>query len=190
MATATPRQIVLRFTWDDAFEDVYTSRRRDVVVAERVHRRRADRLNRRHLVIASLLVALTLLAAAGAVVSVRIDAGSLSAIGIDRREIVLGVAAMSALAALLAIVQALGRYARNAEKHRTAAIRYGSLDREMRATLASPRPARPQPDLALNDVRERIDRYAKESPAVSRRLRRSVATEIDGGTSAPAARHP
>jgi hypothetical protein len=180
--TLTPTrstEIVLRFTWDDAFDDLHASWHRDVAVTERAHRRVADRLRRRHAVVTTLLVILALATAGGAFASVRAQPGWLARAGIDREQVSIAIGTMAALVALLAIVQAIAGFRAAAERHRLAAIRYGALEREMAATAATPRHARPQPDRTLNQVRERIDRYAEESPAVARRVRRAAAAALE-----------
>jgi hypothetical protein len=170
--------IVLTFAWDDGFERAYASWQREVRAAERVHRSAADRLSRRNAVLAVLLVMTTLLLAAGAIASPRIEAFLGRTSGIDADVVSFAIGGMAALAALLALVQALGRFASRAETHRLASIRYGSLAREMATTLATPRAARVEPDRALNSARERMDRYAERSPSARRRLWRTVGAEI------------
>ena len=68
--------------------------------------------------------------------------------------------------AVLSSLQTFLRYATRAEGHRIAALRYETLRREMAEKLALPRAARGQPDGDLESVRQRMDRYAKESPTI------------------------
>jgi hypothetical protein len=56
-----------------------------------------------------------------------------------------------------------------AEGHRVAAIRYETLRRDMAAVLAIPRASRTEPIRQLDGVRNRMDRYAKESPTIGER---------------------
>lgn len=183
-------EIVLWFTWDDAFEDVHASWHRDVILAERAHRRAADRLSRRQTMLAALLVMLTLLVAAGAFASVRLGPEVLARAGVDRDVAGYAVAAAALLAALLAMWLTLAGYGIGSERHRVAAIRYGSLERQMAGTSALPRHARPQPDLVLNDVRDRMDQYEEECPPVPTRLRRGIAVELEREPSPTDVRHP
>jgi hypothetical protein len=187
--TVTPTKstdIVLTFAWEDALEELYASWRREVAAAERVHARIAERLARRHAVLVGLLVAITALVTAAAFSSPRIEPRLVADAGIDRDAVSFGIGAMAALATLLVVVEALGRFASRAETHRIAAIRYRSLEREMATMLATPRTARPQPDRALNGVRERMERYAEESPAVGSHLRRTMGGALEREASARA----
>jgi hypothetical protein len=135
-------------------------------------------LSRRNAVIARLVVVLALLAGAGAFASAWLDADVFARSGIGRDAVSIAAGAAAVLAALLAIAQTLGRYAARAESHRFAAIRYGGLEREMASTAATPRSARPQPDVTLNAVRERMDRYAEQSPAVRSRVRNAIESDV------------
>ena len=81
------------------------------------------------------------------------------------------------LAAVLSSLQTFLRYATRAEGHRIAALRYETLRRDLATTLALPREARSQPDSA----RQRMDRYAKESPTI--RERQWVKLSADFGLS-------
>ena len=79
------------------------------------------------------------------------------------------VGSVSILAAVISSLQTFLRYGMRAEGHRVAAIRYETLRRDMAAVLAIPRASRTEPLRQLNSVRERMDRYAKESPTIGER---------------------
>ena len=95
------------------------------------------------------------------------------------------VGTISVLAAVLSSLQTFLRYATRAEGHRIAALRYETLRREMATTLALPREARGQPDRALDTVRGRMDRYAKESPTIGERASAKLAGNFGLSTVPP-----
>lgn len=72
------------------------------------------------------------------------------------------------LAAVLSSLQTFLRYATRAEGHRFA-LRYETLRRDMATTLALPPEDRGAPDRSLDSVRQRMDRYAKQSPTIGER---------------------
>jgi hypothetical protein len=173
----TTRQdgIDVTFAWDRRIEELYASWRKRADDAERAHSEIADRFGARHVTLGVLVVLTAALTAAAAFAALS-DAGSTFLTDNDiALETVLLAAGIGALAvAVLAFALMLGRYATRAERHRNAALRYESLEREMTAALALPRDARPRPDATLTAARDRIDRYAKQSPAIGRRLRRKL----------------
>lgn len=198
--TATPGtsgDIVLQFAWNDAMEDLYASWQRQVAATEHAHRATADRLRLRHVLIGSFLVAAATLTAAGAL-AIRFEPRTVAAVGIDADGLLLGLAAAGSLAAILGIVQTFTRYATRTEGHRIAALRYGSLGREMGSMLALPREARSEPDHALVDARERMRRYEYAAPAIRKGFRKKVDARFDAGTTttiaasrdAPVSRRP
>lgn len=182
--TTTPagsQDIVLQFAWNEAIEDLYASWHRQVTAAEHLHKVAADRLRLRHLLVGSAIVVASTLTAAGAIAARRVGPRVLADLGIDRDVSWVAVAAVASLAALLAVVQMFARYATRAEGHRIAALRYGSLGREMAATLTMPREVRREPDHVLVDTRERMSRYDDASPAIggaARRRRHQRSTAI------------
>ena len=190
MAPINTADIMLTFTWDARFEDLFASWHREIALAERAHRRSASHLSHRNAIVAGLLVVLTLLMAGSAFASARIAPRAMASVGIDEEAVPWAIGTMGVLAALLAMLQTLARYASRADTHRIAAIRYGSLEREMATTLAMPRAARPQPDASLTEARERMDRYAKESPAVPDHVRRRVEVDLHAEASATDASRP
>jgi hypothetical protein len=182
--TTTPagsQDIMLQFAWNEAIEDLYASWHRQVTAAEHLHQVAADRLRLRHLVVGSAIVVASTMTAAGAIVARGVEPGVLADVGIDRDLLWVAVAAVASLAAFLAVVQMFARYATRAEGHRIAALRYGSLGREMAATLTMPREVRREPDHVLVDTRERMSRYDDASPAIggaARRRRHQRSTAI------------
>jgi len=174
-APETPDIIVTAFAWDGPLEELYASWRRRVDAAEHVHQELADRFERRHGTLGALAVIAILLA--GGILLLPViapdtyarltdwtDADAVSIVG----------ASLLAAAVVLLIVQAVARFAVRGEDHRIAALRYASLARAMSITAATPREARQAPDDALIEVRSRVDRYSRESPAIGVRRRRKV----------------
>jgi hypothetical protein len=177
--------IATTFAWDEALEALYDSWHRRVAAAERGHRTMADRLRRRHVTMGVSVAFLTLATSAGAFLSLRDTETTISTGGFEPDVVLLVVGSIGVLAALLVAAQTFLRSAAAAEGHRIAAVRYEALRREMATTLARPRETRDQPDLILTATRLRIDRYARESPAIGGRLWRKL--EGDYGLSRPAA---
>lgn len=178
----TTRQdgIDVTFAWDRRIEELYGSWRQRVDDAERAHRAAADRLGARYVSLGVLVVLTAALTAAGAFAAFS-DAGSraLTNNGVSSGTVLAIVGSTALIAAILAFVLMLGRYATRAERHRSAALRYESLEREMTATLALPRDARPRPDETLTAAREAMDRYARQSPSIGRRVRRKLRITMD-----------
>ena len=166
--------IVLTFAWNDELEDVYASYRHEVAAAERVHALAGERLKARHAILGAVLIVASAIAAAGAFALLGADRAMITGVGLDEDDVLVLVGSAASVATVLAGTLLLLRYPARAERHRIAALRYGSLAREIEGTLAIPRAARREPDRALVDARERIDRYAKSSPPVARRVRRQI----------------
>ena len=82
-----------------------------------------------------------------------------------RLQILIGL--VSVAAATLASLQTFFRFAEKAEKHRTAAAKYGALRREVEETLALQTHTAPETIVAL---RQRIDRLAEEAPQIPPRI--------------------
>jgi hypothetical protein len=165
-----PKAAAPRIDWDDAIEDLYDSWYRRVAAAEHGHRVMADRMRRRHLFLGIPVVILTTLVGTSAFASIsKAQGDSITFLGVDPDAVLILVGSISVLAAVLSSLQTFLRYATRAEGHRIAALRYETLRRDMATTLALPRAARGQPDRALDSVRQRMDRYAKESPTIGER---------------------
>jgi hypothetical protein len=159
-----------KFEWDDSIEDLYESWHRRVAAAEHGHRLMADRLRLRYLLLGIAVVVLTALVGTSAFASINEARGdSIQGLGLDPDIVLVLVGTISVLAAVLSSLQTFLRYATRAEGHRIAALRYETLRRDMATTLALPRAARGQPDRDLGSVRQRMDRYAKESPTIGER---------------------
>ncbi len=168
--TRRARDAAPTFVWDDQIEHLYESWHRRVAAAEHGHRLMADRLRRRHLLIGIPVVVLTTLVGTSAFASMQnTRSDSITTGGIDSDAILLAVGLISVLAAVLSSLQTFLRYATRGEGHRIAALRYESLRREMAETLALPREVRGAPDRDLDNVRGKMDRYSKESPAIGER---------------------
>ena len=167
------------FEWDDSVEDLYASWHRRVAAAEHGHRLMADRLHRRYLLLGIAVVVFTTLVGMSAFASIsKAHGNSIQGLDIDPDIVLVAVGTVSVLAAVLSSLQTLLRYATRAEGHRIAALRYETLRRDMATTLALPREARGQPDRDLDSVRQRMDRYAKESPTIGERRWVRLSTEF------------
>ena len=181
-----PKATAPKIDWDDAIEDLYDSWYRRVAAAEHGHRVMADRMRRRHLLLGIPVVILTTLVGTSAFASIgKAQGDSIKVIGIDPDKVLFLVGTISVLAAVLSSLQTFLRYATRAEGHRIAALRYETLRRDMATTLALPRGARGQPDRALDSVRQRMDRYAKESPTIGERTWEKLAGNFGLSTVPP-----
>ena len=168
--TRSARDTAPKIEWDDSIEDLYETWLRRVAAAEHGHRLMADRLRRRHLLIGIPVVVLTTLVGTSAFVSIsKAQGNSIQGLEIDADIVLVVVGTISVLAAVLSGLQTFLRYATRAEGHRIAALRYETLRRDMATKLALPREARGQPDRDLDTARQRMDRYAKESPTIGER---------------------
>jgi hypothetical protein len=168
MATSPAKTKV---AWDDGLERLYDSWHRRVAAAEHGHRLMADRLRRRYLLLGIPVVIFTTLVGTSAFASMQnASANSITTENANSDMVLLIVGAISVLAAVLSSLQTFLRYATRAEGHRIAALRYETLRREMAETAALPRELRGQPDRTLDTVRNRMDRYAKESPTIGERM--------------------
>jgi hypothetical protein len=155
--TAAPRA-----AWEDDVENLYESWHRRSAAAEAGHRTMAERMRRRYVMLGIPIVVLTTVVGTSVFASLQHQAVS------TPLRIVVG--SLSILAAVMSSLQAFLRYGTRAEGHRIATIRYETLRRDMSETLAVPRAFRPDPVHELDSVRQRLDRYAKESPNVDERL--------------------
>ena len=175
-----------RFAWDDSVEDLYESWHRRVAAAEHGHRLMADRLRRRYLLLGIPVVIFTTLVGASAFASIsKAHGNSIQGLEFDPDIVLVVVGTISVLAAVLSSLQTFLRYATRAEGHRIAALRYETLRRDMATTLALPREARGEPDKDLTSVRQRMDRYAKESPTIGERQWVRLSAEFDLSTVPP-----
>jgi hypothetical protein len=176
--TSEPERIGFDFAWTADVEHLYRSWRDDALAEARAHRAMADRLGGRRIVVASLLLLASAFTVAAAL-ALRFDPGAVVALGLGRDDVPIAIAVGASIATVFAIVQTFGRFAVRAERHRVAALRYDHLDRDMAATLALPRAARPDPDRTLGEAAERVRRYADASPRVRRARRRPTAAVGD-----------
>ena len=178
-AARPPRAPARKIEWDDSIEDLYDSWYRRVAAAEHGHRVMADRMRQRHLLLGIPVVILTTLVGTSAFASISKAKGdSITFLGVDPDVVLVLVGTISVLAAVLSSLQTFLRYATRAEGHRIAALRYETLRRDMATTLALPREARGAPDRSLDSVRNRMDRYAKESPTIGERTWERLASDF------------
>jgi hypothetical protein len=178
--------IITSFSWDDELEALYRSWRGRVEAAGRAHAELADRSGRRNEALAVLAVsAIALGGALWLAPIVAPDAYARATARIDRDLLSVAGALLAGIAAVLVVVQSAARFAVRAERHRLAALRFASLGRAMDVTAAMPRDARGAPDLALEEVRRRVDRYTREAPRLGPRRRRELEAAFDH----PPARH-
>ena len=176
----------LEIEWDDPIEDLFESWHRRVAAAEQGHRLMADRMRGRHLMLGISVVILTTLIGTSAFAAIsKAHGDSITFLGVDPDAVLVIVGSVSVLAAILSSLQTFLRYATRAEGHRIAALRYESLRRDMATTLALPRAARGQPDRDLDSARQRMDRYAKESPTIGERRWERLSAEFGLSTVPP-----
>ena len=147
--------------WRDDVERLYETWHRRVAAAEAGHRLMSDRMWRGYLILGVPVVVLTTVV--GTSVFASLQDGDVST------GVRVFVGSMSILAAVMSSLQTFLRYWSRAEGHRIAAFRYESLRRDMAEVLALPRRSRPDPVRQLDSVRQRLDRYAKESPTIAER---------------------
>jgi hypothetical protein len=159
-----------KLAWDDETDRLYTAWQRRVAAAEYGHRLMSDRLQRRHLLLGVPVVVLTTVVGTGVFASIEEDGFSTA--------LAVVVGSVSILAAVLSSLQTFLKYSARSEGHRIAAIRYETLRRDMARVLAMPRVARGDPVRLVDAARQRMDRYAKESPAVGERLWGSLMDEF------------
>jgi len=76
----------------------------------------------------------------------------------------------SIAAAVLASLQTILRYAELSQKHKTAAVQYGSLRRELEEALAVCTDAEPCTREFINSIRTRWDTIEQESPSIPQRV--------------------
>jgi hypothetical protein len=167
-------------------EDLYASWHRRVAAAEHGHRLMADRLRRRYLLLGIPVVIFTTLVGTSAFASIsKAQGNSIQGLDVDPNIVLLAVGTISVLAAILSSLQTFLRYATRAEGHRIAALRYETLRRDMATTLALPREARGPVDRDLDSARQRMDRYAKESPTIGERQWVRLSADFDLSTVPP-----
>jgi hypothetical protein len=122
----------------------------------------ADRMRHRYLFLGVPVVALTTIVGTSVFASLQ-DANVSATVRVI-------VGSTSILAAVISSLQTFLRYGARSEGHRVAAIRYETLRRDMAKVLALPPSARTPAVRQLDSVRQRMDRYAKESPIIGERL--------------------
>ena len=159
-----------RAEWDDDMESLYESWHRRAAAAEAGHRKMSERMRRRYVLLGVPIVVLTTVVGTSVFASLQHEPVS------TPLRIVVG--SLSILAAVMSSLQAFLRYGMRSEGHRIATIRYETLRRDMSETLAIPRASRSDPARELDSVRQRLDRYAKESPIVDERLWASLEREF------------
>ena len=152
---------VSKALWDDDVESLLQSWHRRVAAAEAGHRLMAERMRRRYLMLGVPIIVLT------TVVGTSVFASLQNAKVPTTVRIVVG--SISIIAAVLSSLQTFLRYGMRSQGHRIATIRYETLRRDISELLALPRQARPDPVRQLDSVRQRLDRYAKESPTIDER---------------------
>ena len=160
-ATTAARPAAPKVAWDDEVEELIRTWHRRVAAAEAGHRVMADRMRRRYLMLGVPVVVLTTVVGTSVFASIqdqKVPTGVRVVVG-----------SVSILAAVISSLQTFLRYGMRAEGHRVAAIRYETLRRDMAAVLAIPRASRTDPLRQLDSVRNRMDRYAKESPTIGER---------------------
>jgi hypothetical protein len=183
--SATPTK-AQKVAWNPSLERLYESWHRRVAAAEHGHRLMADRLRRRYFLLGIPVVVFTTLVGTGAFASMQnANANSIMTENADSDTVLLIVGGISVLAAVLSSLQTFLRYATRAEGHRIAALRYETLRREMAETLALEPDARGQPDRMLDNARNRMDRYAKESPTIGERMWGELTKEFHLSTVPP-----
>jgi hypothetical protein len=149
--------------WDASIDELYAGWHRRIAAVEEGHHRMADKLNRRQIFLGLPVVILSTLVGTTAFASLQ------KAEHIDT-WIKASVGGVGVLAAILASAQTFLGYAKRSERHRIAAIRYESLRRDMAQQLAIPLEARLDASPELNSVRNRMEKYAKESPPIPEHL--------------------
>lgn len=151
-----------KLAWDLRTEELFVSWHRRVAAVEKGHHQMSDRFGRRYIWLGLPVVVLSTVVGTSAFASLQ-DEGGLSV------WVKLAVGGTGILAAALSSAQTFFGYAQRAERHRIAAVRYESLRRDMAHQLALPQESRPDAHQALNSVRTRMEKYAKESPPIPQR---------------------
>ena len=153
---------VSKAVWDDDVEHLLQAWHRRVAAAEAGHRIMAERMRRRYLMLGVPIIVLTTVVGTSVFASLQ-HATVPTAVRV-------AVGSISILAAVMSSLQTFLRYGMRSEGHRIGAIRYETLRRDVSELLALPRQSRPDPVRQLDSVRQRLDRYAKESPTIDERL--------------------
>ncbi len=166
--TKSPRPKV---AWTDEVERLYESWHRRVAAAEAGHRMMADRLRRRYSWLGLPVVVFTTVVGTSAFASLQDHE-------VGAFWLRFSVGAVSILAAALSSLQTFLGYAQRSEGHRIGAVRYEDLRRDMAETRALPREARDDAQRELDSVRQRMDRYGKESPLIGEKAWAKLAEEF------------
>jgi hypothetical protein len=76
------------------------------------------------------------------------------------------VGVVSVFAAVLAASQTFLSFSERAEKHRITAVRYGAVGRQIEQFLETGGSAQKSPETLIDEIRERLNRLAEESPVL------------------------
>lgn len=166
-----------KLPWDDHMERLYARWHRRVAAAEEGHHRLSDRYSHRYIWLGLPVVILSTVVGTSAFASLA-----------EQKLPVWGklaVGGVGILAAVLASAQTFFGFAQRAERHRVAAIRYGTLRRGMARRLALPNHARGDADEELKTAGVRMDKYGKESPQISERMWNGLCEEFSIDTVPP-----
>lgn len=87
-------------------------------------------------------------------------------------KIVVGL--ISVVAAVLTALQTFLGFSERAEKHRTTAVRYGAVGREIEQFLETGTSGHRTTEDLLNQIRERLNQLAEESPVLPPDIVRSA----------------
>ncbi len=161
--TRGTKAVPTKVTWDDRVERLYQAWLRRVAAAESGHRRMSGQMWHRYLALGLPVVVLTTIVGTSVFASLATNENGDPTASVRVRVI---VGSVSILAAVLSSLQTFLRYGVRSEGHRVAAMRYEALRRDMTKNLALPPDARGDPVRELDGVRQRLDRYAKESPTI------------------------
>jgi hypothetical protein len=90
----------------------------------------------------------------------------------------LGLGLLSITSAVLASLQTFLGYAARAEKHKTAAVKYGALRREIKEVLDFCSESEPVTKEFMNNLRKRWDAIDSETPTVPEKVYRKAIAEV------------
>jgi hypothetical protein len=130
-----------------------------------------DRLNRRSIFLGLPVVVLSTVVGTGAFASLQRNAHIPNWARV-------GVGVIGMLAAVLASAQTFLGYAQRSERHRVGSVRYETLRRDMAEQIALGHP-KSDAQVELNSVRNRMEKYAKESPPIPERTWRRLCRQFD-----------
>jgi len=133
---------------------------------QKAHFQEAIRLGRLRIILGIPVVVLTALIGTSVFVGMKEDVGLWAHIG---------VGLLSVGASVLATLQTFLGYAEQSEKHRVAGAQYGNLRRDIEAFLARPDDKRGDSLAFLDQVKDRLNKLALESPPLPSRLQMTAA---------------